>query len=109
MKLNQSTQVAFLPSLPLGAVFLLLLLLLLLIFFLLLWKLNDDHVCFVVYMMVMMIYYKKRWRHLLTVLAETFLLLLGLGWLVLFVFRLALIAVLVDHSRRLAGGVAALL
>lgn len=37
----------------------------------------------------------------------TFLLLLGLGGLVLFVFRLALIAVLVDHSGRLAGGVAA--
>lgn len=44
---------------------------------------------------------------LLAVLAETFLLLLGLGWLVLFVFRLALIAVLVDHSGRLAGGVTA--
>lgn len=44
---------------------------------------------------------------LLAVLAKTFLLLLGLGWLVLFVFRLALIAVLVDHSGRLAGGVTA--
>lgn len=37
----------------------------------------------------------------------TFLLLLGLGRFVLFVFRFALIAVFVDHSRRLAGGVAA--
>lgn len=46
-------------------------------------------------------------HHLLTVLADTFLLLLGLGRLVLFVFRLALIAVLVDDSGRLAGGVAA--
>lgn len=57
----------------------------------------------------MMTYQKKRWRlhHLLAVLADTFLLLLGLGGLVLFVFRLALIAVLVDHSGRLAGGVAA--
>lgn len=46
-------------------------------------------------------------HHLLAVLADTFLLLLGLGRLVLFVFRLALIAVLVDDSGRLAGGVAA--
>lgn len=45
---------------------------------------------------------KKSWLSTLT-----FLLLLGLGGLVLFVFRLALIAVLVDHSGRLAGGVAA--
>lgn len=37
----------------------------------------------------------------------TFLLLFGLGRFVLFVFRFALIAVFVDHSRRLAGGVTA--
>lgn len=43
----------------------------------------------------------------MTVFADTFFLLFGLRWLVLFVFRFALIAVLVDHSRRLAGGIAA--
>lgn len=44
-----------------------------------------------------------------TVGTFTFLLLLGLRWFVLFVFGLALVAVFVDHSRRLAGGIAGLL